>query len=413
MHRLALSCSLGLITAGMGVTSLLGSVEGEAANAPGEYAAVTTGCPTLATNGEIVVTIYGAPVGSLIGYETLNGPDVYPGESVINKQFAASQFHVGQPVPMSLEVAQAQQTYTVNFNWTDGSGVAHSMSPTIVSVPNCTGAQYISDPYPQLSYINLLPTASGDGYYLLSGSGLVNALGGQDDYGDTYSSDENLSNTLLNAPVIGMARGPTSEFGGTEGYWIATADGGVFTFGGFTSFYGSAGSLHLKSPIVGIASTNSGNGYWLVAADGGIFSYGAAQFYGSTGAMNLNSPIVGMAPTPDDGGYYLVAADGGVFAYGDAQFQGSMGGMHLNQPVVGMGVDQATGGYWLAASDGGIFAYDAPFHGSTGSIHLNQPIVSFAPTPSGNGYWFMGVDGGMFSYGDAQYFGSGVSSGAS
>jgi hypothetical protein len=34
-------------------------------------------------------------------------------------------------------------------------------------------------------------------------------------------------------------------------------------------------------PIVGIASTPSGNGYWLVASDGGIFSYGDAHYFGS------------------------------------------------------------------------------------------------------------------------------------
>ena len=38
------------------------------------------------------------------------------------------------------------------------------------------------------------------------------------------------------------------------------------------SFYGSAGSLKLNKPIVGMTNTASGNGYWLVASDGGIFA---------------------------------------------------------------------------------------------------------------------------------------------
>ena len=50
----------------------------------------------------------------------------------------------------------------------------------------------------------------------------------------------------------------------------------------------------------------SPDGYWLVAADGGIFNYGNdAQFYGyfgSAGSVHLNQPIVGMAATPDGGG---------------------------------------------------------------------------------------------------------------
>ena len=52
---------------------------------------------------------------------------------------------------------------------------------------------------------------------------------------------------------------------------------------------------HLNKPIVGMATTPDGNGYWLVASDGGIFAYGDAGFYGSAGSILLNQPVVGMA----------------------------------------------------------------------------------------------------------------------
>jgi len=55
------------------------------------------------------------------------------------------------------------------------------------------------------------------------------------------------------------------------------------------------GATRLNQPVVGMASTRTGNGYWLVAADGGIFSFGDANFYGSTGNIHLNKPIVGMS----------------------------------------------------------------------------------------------------------------------
>jgi hypothetical protein len=55
-----------------------------------------------------------------------------------------------------------------------------------------------------------------------------------------------------------------------------------------------------------MASTPSAGGYLLVASDGGIFAFGDAQFFGSTGAMRLNKPIVGMASTPSGNGYWLV-----------------------------------------------------------------------------------------------------------
>ena len=58
----------------------------------------------------------------------------------------------------------------------------------------------------------------------------------------------------------------------------------------------------------------AGDGYYLVASDGGVFNFGSAQFYGSAGSLHLNAPIVGMAVTPDGGGYWLVASDGGIFS---------------------------------------------------------------------------------------------------
>ena len=122
---------------------------------------------------------------------------------------------------------------------------------------------------------------------------------------------------------------------GHPGYWQAASDGGLFSFGA-SGFYGSAGALALRRPIVGMAATADGGGYWLVAADGGVFSYGDAHFYGSAGALALRRPIVGMAATPDGGGYWLVAADGGVFTYGDAAFYGSAAAYPLRAPVIAL-----------------------------------------------------------------------------
>ena len=190
-----------------------------------------------------------------------------------------------------------------------------------------------------------------------------------------------------------------------SGYRLASADGGVFAFG--APFHGSLGGVRLNQPIVGIASTPSGNGYWLVAADGGIFAFGDARFFGSTGGIRLNRPIVGMAPTADGLGYWLVAADGGIFAFGSARFFGSTGGIRLNQPVTGMAATPTGNGYWLVASDGGIFAFgDAGFLGSTGAIRLNQPVTGMAAHPSGDGYWLLARDGGVFAFGDASFWGT-------
>jgi hypothetical protein len=196
---------------------------------------------------------------------------------------------------------------------------------------------------------------------------------------------------------------------GTAGGLVeAGADGGVFIFGD-APYHGSAAGLHLRSPVVGIATSPIGGGYWLVASDGGIFSYGyGARFFGSTGRTRLNKPVVGMVAAPNGGGYWLVASDGGIFTFGPtAHFYGSAGGERLNEPVVGMASTPDGHGYWLVASDGGIFAFgDAHFYGSTGAIRLNKPVVGMASSPDGHGYWLVASDGGIFAFGDARFYGS-------
>jgi hypothetical protein len=150
------------------------------------------------------------------------------------------------------------------------------------------------------------------------------------------------------------------------GYWLTASDGGVFAFGDAV-FAGSAGSIPLTKPIVGMAATPDGLGYWLVASDGGVFSYGSARFFGSTGAIRLNRPIVGVASTPDGLGYWLVASDGGIFAFGDAPFRGSTGGIVLNRPIVGIAV-----GLTLDPYPPGAHGYDISWP------QCNQPLPSGA-----------------------------------
>ena len=191
-----------------------------------------------------------------------------------------------------------------------------------------------------------------------------------------------------------------------EGYWLTTADGGVFPFGS-AGGYGSMGGARLAQPIVGSAATPGGGGYWLAGADGAVFRFGEAADWGGTGGVHLTQPIVGIAATADGGGYWLVGKDGGVFPCGDAQGFGSTGAVHLNPPIVGMAATPTGRGYWLVASDGGIFPFgDAAGFGSTGGTHLNQPVVGMAASPDGRGYWLVAADGGIFPFGSAQGLGS-------
>jgi hypothetical protein len=209
----------------------------------------------------------------------------------------------------------------------------------------------------------------------------------------------------LSSVVVAQTANPAAT-AAAEGYWLASADGGVYAVGD-AGYYGSLGALRLQGPIVAMAATPDGRGYWLAALDGGVFAFGDAPFLGSMGAVPLNQPIVGMASTVDGGGYWLVASDGGVFAFGDAAFLGSMGGTPLVSPVTGMAATHSGGGYWLVAGDGGIFSFGtAPFHGSIGGTSLNDPVVAMTATPDDGGYYFVAVDGGVFTEGDAVFRGS-------
>jgi hypothetical protein len=250
----------------------------------------------------------------------------------------------------------------------------------------------------------------------------------------------------------------------TPGYWLAGADGGVFSFG--APFYGSGTAppgpcgFSPQSPSTrnaaqgcdAIASTPSGNGYWLLNAfrfstafgqagqplqagctslngatgawagmassptgngffmtssNGAVEGCGDATPSGGLTATTLKAPVVGMAATPDGKGYWLVAADGGVFAFGDAPYDGSMGGTRLDAPVVGMAATPDGKGYWLVAADGGVFSFgDAPYDGSMGGTRLDAPVVGMAATPDGKGYWLAAADGGVFAFGDAPFEGS-------
>jgi hypothetical protein len=320
-------------------------------------------------------------------FETTTGSTHFAGGGTLTLPAWSASFKATGEAGTSIQPTVSEYDYTDNV---EGLGVLTAIGyPAGQFVaPASTAPPYLFQP--------LATTSIGQrtGYWLVASDGGIFAYGNAPFEGSAGS-------ITLNKPVVGMASTPNER-----GYWLAASDGGVFAYGD-AAFYGSAGGRALNKPVVGMAANPEGGGYWLVASDGGVFSYGDATFYGSTGGTVLNQPIVGMASTPNGGGYWLVAADGGVFSYGDATFYGSTGGTVLNQPIVGMASTPNGGGYWLVAADGGVFSYgDATFYGSMGGSHLNQPIVGMASTPDGGGYWLVAADGGVFSFGDAAFYGS-------
>ena len=176
------------------------------------------------------------------------------------------------------------------------------------------------------------------------------------------------------SPVVGVA--VQSNPNGPPGFWLATANGGVFSLAG-APYFGSMGGKHLAAPIIGIVGTVDGGGYWLVASDGGVFAFGDARYLGGMGGKALAAPISGMTPTPSGNGYWLVAKDGGVFSFGDARFSGSMGGHRLNAPIVGI---------------------DTAFTEASSGVLINVPAGNPNALPSNTSYTYTFPDRGTFSY---------------
>jgi hypothetical protein len=219
-------------------------------------------------------------------------------------------------------------------------------------------------------------------------------------------------------PMIGGARAvdlEPSPSGG--GYWVVDDSGRVRAYGdarelhlpspGPTDSYGSvpAGLLDPGERAVSLSATPTGEGYWVFTTRGRAVPFGDAGFFGDVSALHLNRPVIGSVATPSGQGYFLFASDGGIFTFGDAGFFGSTGAMRLNRPIVAMGATQSGTGYWLVAADGGLFAFgDAGFFGSLGSVRLNRPVSAVVPGP--HGYLMVGEDGGAFAFGDVAFFGS-------
>jgi hypothetical protein len=79
----------------------------------------------------------------------------------------------------------------------------------------------------------------------------------------------------------------------------------------------------VQSPPVAIIVCATG-GYWIVTAEGGTYAFGGAPFLGSLGGIPLSAPILSGSSTPSGRGLYLLGQDGAVYAWGDAKYAGRL-----------------------------------------------------------------------------------------
>jgi hypothetical protein len=66
-----------------------------------------------------------------------------------------------------------------------------------------------------------------------------------------------------------------------------------------------ASSPSASTPAVSIARTSDNRGYWIATQDGAVYSFGNAGYHGGANQFNHNGTIVGLAATSDSGGSSL------------------------------------------------------------------------------------------------------------
>lgn len=130
------------------------------------------------------------------------------------------------------------------------------------------------------------------------------------------------------------------------------------------------------------APTPSGSGYWLVTAEGAVYSFGGAQYYGGMNGTPITAPITGLVASPSGKGYWLIGRDGAVYAFGDAQFYGTPGsvGATLSSPVVA-GAAVSAGGTTGATGPTGATGTTgaAGATGATGAAGPTGPTGAIGP----------------------------------
>ena len=370
---------------------------------------VTAADSTTPANGGETATGSGSPVtvSGLTNGDTYTFTVTATNSDGAGPSSAPSNAVVPATVPGAPTIAAAtagDAQANVNFAAPGTDGGAAITSYTVTAADSTTPA-------------NGGETATGSGSPVTV-SGLTN--------GDTYTFTVTATNdkgtgpaSAVSTPVVPQSAPVTPPLlppPPAHGYWLVGADGGIFTFGS-AQFHGSAGSLRLQRPVVGIVPTNDRAGYWLDASDGGVFAFGDSGFYGSIPALglhpagsrlpnSLNAPIVGMVPSADGGGYFMVASDGGVFAFGDARFAGSCPGLGgCSGAAVAVMPDASGNGYWVVTATGHVYTFgDAPYYGDPGPQGV--PVTSAVRTPDGRGYWILFANGAISTFGDALLFGS-------
>jgi hypothetical protein len=227
----------------------------------------------------------------------------------------------------------------------------------------------------QRPVVGITPTSTGNGYWLVASDGGLFSFGDSAYYGSLpglgfHPAGSRLPQSL-NAPIVGMVPTVTGQ-----GYFMVASDGGVFAFGD-AQFEGSCPGIGgCAGAAVAVMPDRTGMGYWLVTNEGAVYAFGDASFYGAPPSSSVH--VVDAVATPDGHGYWLLYANGVVSPFGDAGTFGNPAG-YVNgfNPATAIFRTADGQGYWVAAARGDVFTYgDAPYLGGMSAAGLNGQIIA-------------------------------------
>lgn len=226
------------------------------------------------------------------------------------------------------------------------------------------------------------------GYWLVSAEGTVTGHGKRraPDSGPISGTDR----------VAAMATNFSSD-----GYWLVTRTGQVHAVGNVEHFGDLVDRGPRPSPIVGMAPSGTYQGYWLVAEDGGIFAFGDAKDFGNA-PLEADQRVVAILSVDRTNGYWLATEDGDVLTFGDVTDHGSLAGEDIPAPIVAMTscYDQR---YLLLGRDGSVYAFQGPNNRSATRIEGSASgAVGITRTNGCTGYWVAFADGTVTPVGDAR-----------
>jgi Peptidase A4 family len=176
--------------------------------------------------------------------------------------------------------------------------------------------------------VGISSPANGSGYLMVARDGGVFAFGAAHFAGSCADAGG------CPAPVVNIVPDATGR-----GYWLLLSNCDMVALGDAPKITDTdcQGFAHANQLVAtSAARTPDGHGYWVLLDNGTVYPEGDAKSLGSWHASKetpTSDPAVAITPMSDGRGVWVITANGGVKPFGDALALGNMTGKTLSAPI--------------------------------------------------------------------------------